>query len=282
VFQGVPRALIAFGVVTIAALEIVTRLPDIVLLPQKIEAALGEYGAKAMQPKVVTTQVEKTEADTRLADTQAQLNAVQQDKTAAETRVAQMQAQVTAAMVAKTQADTQLAQMQTTLAATQAQKTQADAQLARAQTAKTNIETAQQGIGLAVTAGILGLGAKFISTMAGGDGGTQQTSTTQTTTQAALSQPTSSFEVGRADWHKWSDWERSLDGDTLAGVRFWADVRSHQPPPSCSSDHGAYSADFRDGCETAKKFLTGVDKARLSDADYRQGWNAGAKETGDL
>ncbi len=38
---------------------------------QSPEAALGEYGAKAMQPKVVTTQVEKTEADTRLADAQA-------------------------------------------------------------------------------------------------------------------------------------------------------------------------------------------------------------------
>lgn len=297
-FQGIPRALLAFGVVTIAVLEIATRLPDIVLLPQKIEAALGEYGAKALQPKVVTTQVGKTEADTRLADAQTQLNAVQQEKTAAETKVAQMQAQVTAAMVAKTEADTQLARMQaalaatqaakteadtqlsrmqTALVATQAQKAQADTELAQAQTAKTNIETAQQGVGLAITAGVLGLGAKLFGATIGADGGTQQT-----TTQAASSRPTSSFEVGRTDWHKWSNWKRSLDGDKLAGAMFWAKVRSNKPPPSCSSDRGAYSADFRDTCELAKGFLTDVDKLRLSDPNYRQGWNAGAKETGDL
>jgi hypothetical protein len=183
VFQGVPRALIAFGVVTIAVLEIATRLPDIVLLPEKIDAAIGEYRAKSLQPKVVTTQVEKTEADTRLADAQTQLNAVQQAKTAAETRVAQLQAEVTAAQVAKTKADTELTRMQTALAATQAQKTQADTQLAQAQTDKTRLDTAQEGVGLALTAGIVGMGAALLGA------GSQSQDAQQGDTRTASSRP---------------------------------------------------------------------------------------------
>lgn len=133
-------------------------------------------------------------------------------------------------------------------------------------------------VGLAVAAGIIGLGAKlFLGAVPGDPGGTQQT-----TTQAAPSQPTSSFEAGRTDWHKWSEWEHSLDGDKLAGLRFWAEVRGNKPPPSCADGRGAYSSDFRDTCETAKRFLAGVDRARGSDPEYKRGWNAGAKETGDL
>jgi hypothetical protein len=179
VFQGLPRLLIVFGVVLIAIIEFASRLPDLVLLPQKMQAALGEYDAKAMQPKVVTTGVEKTEAEARLADSQAQLNAIQEAKVAAETKVAQMQAEVTAAQVAKTQADTQLAQTQAVLAATQAQKTQAETQLAQAQTTSTNLDAAQKSVGLAMTGAIIGAGVKLFG------GGSQ----TQDTSQAAVAQP---------------------------------------------------------------------------------------------
>ena len=280
-FQGLPRTLIAFGVVAIAVVEIATRLPDLMLLPQRIEAQIGEYGAKTLQPKVVTTQVEKTEADTRVAETQAQLNAVQQAKIAAETRVAQLQAEVTAAQVAKTQADTRLAQMQTALAATQAAKAEADAQFAQAQTAKTNMETAGQGLGLALTAGIIGAGVKlFGGAMSGSD--TQQATQQVAQQQPAQQQPASPFETGRADWYKWHNWEAGLSGDKLAGVQFWADVRNRRPQPSCADGRGRYSAEFRNGCEVARNFLNVVDQGRLNAPEYRQGWNAGAKETGDF
>jgi hypothetical protein len=125
---------------------------------------------------------------------------------------------------------------------------------------------------------MLAVGAKLL----GVDTQDTQETTTATTTEQPSAQPASAFEVGRTDWHKWHDWEAGLSGDKLAGVQFWADVRSQRPQASCAAGRGQYSAEFRDGCETARRYLTEVDKARLSNNDYRQGWNAGAKETGDF
>ncbi len=259
-FQGVPRALIAFGVVTIAVLEIATRLPDILLLPEKIDAALGEYKAKSLQPKVVTTQVEKTEADTRLADAQTQLNAVQQAKTAAETRVAQLQAEVTAAQVAKTKADTELTRMQTTLAATQAQKTQADTQLAQAQTDKTRLDTAQEGVGLALTAGIVGMGAKLFGAMS-------QSQDTQHATSA-------DYTDGVNARNRWNLWLSGLSGSTREGAKFWENVRNDGRARTCAEGKGWSNADFRSGCEEAKNQLAAVDQYGMTRSDFRAGWDA--------
>jgi hypothetical protein len=274
VFQGLPRTLIAFGAVLIVLLELVTRLPDILLLPQRLQGQMGELGAKAMQPQVVTTQVAKTEADTRLADAQAQLNTIQQSKVAAETEVTKLQAMVTAMQVAKTQADTRLADMQAALAASQATKTDAETKLAQAQTNKTNIETTQQTVGLALTVGMLALGAKAIGAFASSDQPTQQA------TQQTEQPPASPYEAGRADWHKWYDWGVTLRGDQLAGAEYWADVRSRKPQPSCASAPQGNAADFQSACDTARKYLSAVDKLRHDNDDYRQGWTAGFKETG--
>ena len=272
-FHGLPRTLIAFGAVLIVILELVVRLPDIMLLPQRLLGQSGELGAKAMQPEVVTTQVAKTQADTRLAESQAKLNAFQEGKVAAETEVTKLQAMVTAMQVGKTQADTKLAEMQAALAASQATKTDAETRLAEAQTTNTNIEAAQKGIGLAFTVGVLALGAKAFGALTS-DQPTQQA--TQQTTQ----QPTSPFEAGRADWHKLYDWGIKLKGDELAGVQYWAEVRSRKPQPTCADAPLGTTADFRDTCETARKYLTAVDKLRHDNDDYRQGWTAGFKETG--
>jgi hypothetical protein len=261
VFQGLPRILLVFGVVVIAVLELATRLPDLVLLPQKMQAALGEYGAKELQPKVVTTQVAKTEADTRVADTQAQLNAVQQEKVAAETKVAQMQAEVTAAQVAKTQADTRLAQMQAALTATQVQKTQAETQLTQAQTNNANIDTAQKTVGLAMQAGILGVGAKLFGMM------TPPQDTTQAAQQQPPQKPTASrislsspIDTNSADYRqglnegkKYLAYVATLPPDQKAGDRFWYSVKDKNPLPDICTTKAAGNFGFQVGCQAARE-----------------------------
>lgn len=291
--------LIAFGVVLIAILELAARLPDIVLLPQKMEAAIGEYGAKSMQPQAVTTQIAKTQAETRVADTQAQLNAVQQEKIAADTRVAVLQAALTEATAAKTRAETQLVQVQEALAATQVAKTQAETEvtrlqaaqtqaqtrLAQSQAAQTNVDTASKAVDLATTVAVIGglayVGKKAYDAMHP-EQATQQPATQQTTAQQETLPTSLNFQAGRKDWHKWYDWAHPLTGDTREGMMYWSAARSRKPQPTCDSANRNITPGFLNGCDTAKKFLAIVDDWRTKSLDYRDGWNQGYKETGDF
>lgn len=97
-FQGIPRWIIVFGIILVVGFEVIARLPDILLIPERLSGQVGEYGSKALQPQAVTAGIDKTQAEAQLAATQAQLaltqaqlNAVQQQKVAAETRLADAQ-----------------------------------------------------------------------------------------------------------------------------------------------------------------------------------------------
>lgn len=277
-FQGVPRVAVVFGVVVVVILELLTRLPDIMVLPQRIAGLTGEYGGKAMQPEVLAAQVAKAQAEAKLAVTQAELNSVQQAKVAAETQVTRLQAALTQAQTAKAAADAQLAQMQTALAAVQADKTTAETRLTEAQTTKTNLENTQKSIGLALTAGMIGVGAKIIGGMTSPS---QDTSQTSTAPNRQPHQPGGAFDSGHDDWYKWHNWKLQLPSDQRDGANFWANVRNNKPsPPACGNSRPQRSAGFVAGCEAAEAFLTDVDEARRRNAAYRSGWNAGATETG--
>jgi hypothetical protein len=91
------------------------------------------------------------------------------------------------------------------------------------------------------------------------------------------------FDVGKNDWMNWYGWVHGKSGDLRYGIDFWSEVRNDKDgrPFSCSAGRGQTSAEFRDGCEAARKYLTVVDKRRASEPDYKQGWNAGWKNTGD-
>jgi hypothetical protein len=299
-FQGLPRWLIAFGIVVIAVIEITSRLPDIMLLPQKLAGGAGEYGAKALQPQLTEATIAKTDAEARAAAAQAQLNTVQQAKVEADTKVAQLQQQVTQlqgilfvaqasqaqsqarladTQAAKTTAETQVVQLQRSLTVAQTGQANAQAQQASAQATQTNLQNAGTVVAWAAIIG----GGIYAANKLGlidHDQATTQAST-QTTSAAQPTQDTSSpFEVGRSDWHRWHDWTANLSGDHLAGEQFWADIRSQHPARGCAAAPGSHSAEFMEGCQAAKKFLAGVDQSR-NNPDYHDGWNQGAKETAD-
>ena len=85
----------------IAVNEIVSRLPDIMHLPQRITGMSGEYGATAIQAELTATHIGTTEAETKLPTTQTQLNTEQATKAAADTKILQLQAEVTVAQAAR-------------------------------------------------------------------------------------------------------------------------------------------------------------------------------------
>lgn len=297
-FQGLPRVLMVFGVVVIGIIELAARLPDILLIPQRLQGTAGEYGAKAIQPDVVTAQIAKTQAETKLADTQAQLNDVQQAKVAAETKVAQLQAGMTAAQTAKTDAETRVAQLQAALTASQTaktdaetrvtqlqafltaeqtKKTAAEARVADSQALKNNLDNA----GTILTAGALLAGTAYLYNKFGGGSQDNPQQTTQQAKQETTQQPSSSpFELGRTDWLRLYRWGVTLPDDQKAGANYWSAVRNKPPPQSCNNAPPPITAGFLKACETAKQYLADVDKARRSDDGYANGWNAGFKETG--
>jgi multidrug efflux pump subunit AcrA (membrane-fusion protein) len=190
-FQGLPRWLVAFGIVFIVAIEIAARLPDIVLLPQRLQGTAGEQIGKSMQPQLNDATIAKALAEARLADTQGRLNAELAAKATAETKVAQLQQSLTMANAQLAQSQAQLAQSQARLADTQAGKeaaetrvsqlrqylTVAQAQQAEAQTRQADAQAAQANaeatkttmgnIGTAATVGGLILGGLYVAKQAG-------------------------------------------------------------------------------------------------------------------
>jgi hypothetical protein len=42
-FHGLPRGLIAFAIVATVAIELVAKLPDILLIPQRLHGQAGEH-----------------------------------------------------------------------------------------------------------------------------------------------------------------------------------------------------------------------------------------------
>ena len=301
-FQGIPRWLIAFGIVVIAVFEIVSRLPDVMLIPQKMAGIAGEYGGKALAPQLTEAQIAKTAAEAKAADAQAQLNTLQQAKVEADTKVSQLNQQVTQlqgyllaaqasqaqsqarladTQAAKTVAEIKVVQLTQYLTAAQTEQAQAQANQAQAQATQTNLHNVGTMVGWAALIG----GGLYLADQAGlisHDHTTTTQASTQTTNNTQPTQGTSpQFETGRTDWHRWHDWTAGLNGSRLTGANYWAGVRSTKPARGCAGAPNSSSAEFQDGCETARKFLAGVDQSRLSNTDYRAGWNQGAKETGD-
>ncbi len=142
-FQGLPRWLVAFGVVTIVVIEIAARLPDIMLLPQRLAGMAGEMDAKALQGKLAEITIQKTAAETRATDAQAQLTTAQQAKVEAETKVAVLNQRVTDLQAGLVSAQAAQAQSQARLADAQAGKTAAETRVVMLQQYLTKAQTTQ-------------------------------------------------------------------------------------------------------------------------------------------
>jgi hypothetical protein len=96
---------------------------------------------------------------------------------------------------------------------------------------------------------------------------------TATATPAVASLPTgpvTMYDKGLADRTAWENWFNSLEGDFKTGTFFWAGQRSLPHPGSCSQ----MNTDFKNGCTAAKERLATPDALRISESEYKRGWNA--------
>lgn len=86
--------------------------------------------------------------------------------------------------------------------------------------------------------------------------------------QASL---TSAYVQGRQARIDYEQWVNALpEGDYKAGVLFWAAHRSERPQPDC----GGGSVIWQAGCLASRTRLATSDERRLTETDYRAGWNS--------
>ena len=91
--------------------------------------------------------------------------------------------------------------------------------------------------------------------------------------ETAAATPTA-FDQGLADRRIWENWFNSLTGEEHEGAAFWAGQRSLPNPGTCLAGQSLRSFNYWHGCEKAKSFLDPTDQRRLSDPEYRRGWNS--------
>lgn len=82
---------------------------------------------------------------------------------------------------------------------------------------------------------------------------------------------TSAFDSGLSDRTSYETWFGGLSGDYQTGALYWVGQRSKKPPGTC---YDGPSADWTKGCLDAKQRLDPNDRRRLTEADYRKGWNS--------
>lgn len=76
----------------------------------------------------------------------------------------------------------------------------------------------------------------------------------------------------------WEDWFGSLAGAAHDGALWWSGERSKNAPETCEN-HAPGQIDpgsdgWLDGCRQARALLTPADQRRLTEPDYRSGWNS--------
>jgi TPR repeat protein len=84
------------------------------------------------------------------------------------------------------------------------------------------------------------------------------------------------FEQGLGDREDWERWLAGLEGPYHEGAFWWSANRSVSGHPSCIEGQRAAgaSADWLDGCQTAKTKLDPSDSLRKAGSAYRKGWNS--------
>jgi TPR repeat protein/membrane protein implicated in regulation of membrane protease activity len=94
-------------------------------------------------------------------------------------------------------------------------------------------------------------------------------------------QSAAAFAQGAAAWDALQAWFEAQTGDRRAGADFWAANRSKAVHNSCSEAGNSFSGDktaFTVGCQEAKQKLDPIDARRLSEPDYRAGFNHRAEQ----
>ena len=98
---------------------------------------------------------------------------------------------------------------------------------------------------------------------------------TVATIAPATPTPSAAFMQGRSDRVTYQAWFDAQMGDLKLGAVWWAEHRSQASRQhlTCASG-GGQSAQFMQGCTEAQALLSQADARRLSDPEYRTGWNS--------
>jgi hypothetical protein len=91
---------------------------------------------------------------------------------------------------------------------------------------------------------------------------------------AAAYAQSAAYSDGLADRTAYESWVASLDAMAKAGADYWASQRSLRNPGRCVSPDGKADGSWVVGCREAKSRLDPADTRRLTEPDYRLGWNA--------
>jgi len=83
---------------------------------------------------------------------------------------------------------------------------------------------------------------------------------------------TSVFQDGLADPGSWEQWFSAQTGDYRDGAYYWSGQRSLPKPDVCYA--AGRSPLFVNGCLAAKSKLDPTDMRRISEPEYRRGWNS--------
>lgn len=94
--------------------------------------------------------------------------------------------------------------------------------------------------------------------------------------QPAAPQPADSpdYVAGYNARKQWEDWLAAQNPDTRRGAEWWAENRNNPDTRSRLTCNTAPNAEYRDGCEKAKTYLTKADANRKASPEWKRGWNA--------
>jgi hypothetical protein len=90
--------------------------------------------------------------------------------------------------------------------------------------------------------------------------------------EPGASRPSPAFQQGRADRQAWEAWFNAQIGDFRAGAEYWAAHRS-KARATCAVPERSVSPDWSVGCRAAAERLAAPDRRRITERDYRAGWN---------
>ena len=90
--------------------------------------------------------------------------------------------------------------------------------------------------------------------------------------EPGASKPSPAFQQGQADRHAWEAWFNAQIGEFRAGAEYWAAHRS-EARTTCAAPARSVSPDWSAGCRAAAERLVAPDRRRITERDYRAGWN---------
>jgi len=87
-------------------------------------------------------------------------------------------------------------------------------------------------------------------------------------------EPTPAFKEGRSDRVAYEQWFATLGGEILGGATWWATNRSHAARDHLGCVMPNSTSEFNTGCTQAQALLKRIDRRRVTEPDFKSGWNS--------